>query len=54
MKLSNLRQIGRYKNQTDGRCVNIHKGRGKDGYDWYFYISSGKRIIIPVCELGHL
>ena len=47
MKLTRLRQLGRFKNPDTGRFVNVHKGdRVGYGDAWYFYLFRGKRQFI--------
>lgn len=53
MKLTNLRKVGRFRNKSTNKEVNIHKGK-KPGYstDTYFYLYMGKRIYISCQELS--
>lgn len=53
MRLKKLRPIGRYTNLTTGQTANIHKGQRADGGvgEIYFYLTRGRRTIIPVHEL---
>ena len=47
MKLSNIRNIGRYKNTKTNKKYNIKKGKNMQrGTDIIFYLYRGKRIII--------
>ena len=48
MKLSNIKNLGRYRNTETEKEYNIKKGR-KVGYgvDVLYYLYKGKRIIIP-------
>lgn len=48
MTLTNIRNVGRYRNTETLKEYNIKKGR-KKGYcvDILYYLYRGKRIIIP-------
>ena len=49
MKLTNIKNIGRYKNIMTGKIYNIKKGTIKSkNTDYYFYLYRGKRVY-----LGH-
>ncbi len=51
MRLSNIRNIGRYKNNINGKEYNIKKGTNKQrGTDIIFYLYRNKRIIISDLE----
>lgn len=51
-KLSNLRPVGRFKNNTTGKEYNIKKGTVKDrGTDRYFYLYRQNRVFITEGEL---
>jgi hypothetical protein len=52
MKLTNLRQVGRFKNKETGKEVNIHKGKHPErSHSYYFYLRMGKRVFVPESEL---
>lgn len=47
MKLTNIKNLGRYKNPSTGRYVNVKKGkRVGRSTDHYFYLYKGKRQFI--------
>jgi hypothetical protein len=47
MKLTNIKNIGRFRNKETGRAVNIKKGRdAARGVDVYFYLYRGRRVFI--------
>ena len=52
MKLSNIRIVGRYRNEKSGQTVNLHRGRrvGR-GDDITFYLRSGKRVIVAEADV---
>lgn len=46
--LSNITNLGRFKNVQTGKCYNIKKGKMvQRSIDLLFYIRSGKRVFIP-------
>jgi SH3-like domain-containing protein len=47
MKLSNIRNLGRFHNKEQNKTVNIRTGR-KVGYgvDLLFYLKSGSRVFV--------
>lgn len=46
-RLTNIRELGRYKNIETGKEYNIKKGTNKQrGTDLLFYLYMGKRIYI--------
>jgi len=54
MKLSGLKLVGRYKNNTTGVEVNVHRGRWMTrGVDITFYYRSGKRVVISDRDFYH-
>lgn len=51
MKLSNIRKMGRFKNELLKKEVNIWKGFRKGyGTSHYFYYYRGKKVLIPQNE----
>ena len=47
MKLTNIRNVGRYRNTETNKEYNVKKGRQKDrSVDILYYLYRGKRIII--------
>lgn len=52
MKLSNIRPIGRYLNQSLRKDVNLHRGKvvGR-GTDVTFYLVRGSRVIVSEADL---
>ena len=47
MKLTNIRNVGRYRNTETNKEYNIKKGRKKGyGVDILYYLYRGNRIII--------
>lgn len=50
-RLTNIRPMGRFKNETTGQTYNVKKGRDpKRGTDHYFYLYRGKRQYIDDAE----
>lgn len=48
MKLTNIKDVGRYRNTETLKEYNIKKGQKKGyGVDILYYLYRGKRIIIP-------
>lgn len=48
MKLTNIRDVGRYCNTETQKEYNVKKGQKKGyGVDILYYLYRGKRIIIP-------
>lgn len=48
MKLTNIRNLGRYKNLQSGKEYNVRKGTRKGrGTDIVYYLYRGTRMIIP-------
>jgi hypothetical protein len=46
-RLSNIRDLGRYKNTETGKAYNIKKGTNKQrSTDLLFYLYMGKRVFI--------
>lgn len=51
MKLTNIRELGRFKNTENNKEYNIKKGRNKQrGIDVIFYLYRGKRVFISDAE----
>ncbi len=51
MKLSNIRQIGRFENPQNKREYNVWKGRNMQrGTDHLFYLYMGKRMLISPAD----
>lgn len=51
MSLEKIRPVGRFTNPLTARAVNIKKGKVKGSGNYiYFYIRSGKRIVVPQLE----
>lgn len=51
MKLTNIRNLGRYKNTITGKEYNIKTGRRKSrSTDHKFYLYRGKRVFINDSE----
>lgn len=47
MKLTNIRELGRYKNIKTGKEYNLKKGTNcQRGTDLIFYLYRGKRVFI--------
>ncbi len=47
MKLSNIKELGRYENTETGKEYNLKKGRNKErGTDLIFYLYRGSRQFI--------
>lgn len=46
-KLSNIRSVGRFKNEINGKAYNIYKGRNiARKTDVLFYLYRGKRMFV--------
>jgi hypothetical protein len=51
MKLSNIHDLGRYKNRKTGKEVNLKQGgNSQRGTDIIFYLYRGKKQIVPDAE----
>lgn len=51
MKLSNIKELGRYKNTETGKCYNLKKGRNAQrGTDLIFYLYKGQKIFVSVSD----
>lgn len=47
MKLTNIRNLGKYRNKENMKVYNIKKGqRADNGFDVYFYVVSFKRYVM--------
>jgi len=54
-KLSNIRELGRYKNTITGKEYNLKKGTNKQrGTDSIFYTYRGKREFISDADFYHI
>jgi hypothetical protein len=52
IRLQNVREVGRYCNESTGKTVNIKRGvRASRGDSWYFYTFRGSRVFVPEHEL---
>lgn len=50
-RLSNIKELGRYKNNQTGKEYNLKKGRNKQrGTDLIFYLYRGKRQFVSDAE----
>ena len=54
MKLTDIKELGRYKNTITGKCYNLKRGRNtQKGVDVVFYLYRGKRQIISDYDFYH-
>lgn len=54
MKLTDIKELGRYKNTITGKSYNLKRGRNtQKGVDVVFYLYRGKRQIISDYDFYH-
>lgn len=54
MKLTDIKELGRYKNTITGKSYNLKRGRNSQrGVDVVFYLYRGKRQIISDYDFYH-
>jgi hypothetical protein len=50
-RLTNIMAVGRFQHKVTGKSVNVHKGKDKEGWTYYFYLLRQKRHLIAESEL---
>lgn len=54
MKLTDIKELGRYKNTITGKSYNLKRGRNSQrGVDVVFYLYRGKRQVISDYDFYH-